>query len=190
MYKGADIEQKRYEALHGAFSYRMHGELFKNYLEVVISPEGEVMYAVPSHQLKLMEILMEKNHWTREQLDEAVPQEFYCNMMEWLYQETGYIAVWNDNFGGHPTKEQTLSLRRLTANGYYCGPCYPKPKTWYCVVTTVTDKGEVHSNIVDTVESVEKPEGKATSARGKDVYVDWYGSLHEALCAMDESKKA
>ncbi len=128
MYTGKDAEQKRMEALQGEFSIRTHKELFYNYLEVVISPEGKIEYAVPSHQMKMMNVLMKKNNWTREELDAAVPIEFYFDMMTWLQRETGYIAVWTNMMSGNPNKEQSLALRRLTANGLYTGPCYAQQK--------------------------------------------------------------
>lgn len=175
--------------LHGKFSIRTHKEAFTNYLEVVISPEGVVEYAVPSHQLKLMRILMEQRNCTREELENSVPREFYFDMMSWLTKESGYIAVWNDCFEGKPTPAQSKMLKRLAANGLYHGTCFSKPTTWYCVVTTVFDNGEVVSNIADTIERGDKPEAVNQSLRDKDVYVDWFDSIYAARKAIQDAKR-
>ena len=41
------------------FDYKTHRENFTNYLEVIIFKDGHIEYAVPSHQMKLIEILDE-----------------------------------------------------------------------------------------------------------------------------------
>ena len=46
--------------LHSPFDIKVHKQTFINYLEVVISPEGIVEYAVPSHVEKLLQIFMSK----------------------------------------------------------------------------------------------------------------------------------
>lgn len=176
--------------LHGKFSIRTHKEAFTNYLEVVISPDGVVEYAVPSHQLKLMRILMEQRGCTREELENAVPREFYVDMLGWLTMESGYIAVWNDYFEGKPTPAQSKMLKRLAANGLYHGVCFPKATTWYCVMTTVFDDGKVVSNIVDTIEGRDKPEAVNQSLRDKDIYVDWFDSIYAAKKAVQEAQGA
>lgn len=176
--------------LHGNFSIRTHKKAFINYLEVVISPEGVVEYAVPSHQLKLMNILIHQRGCTREELERTVPEEFYFDMIGWLTMESGYIAVWNDHFEGKPTPEQSKMLRRLAANGLYHGACSQKQTTWYCVVTTVFDDGKVVANIVDAVERREKPEAVNQSLQDKDIYVEWFDSIYAARKAIQAARKA
>lgn len=50
--------------LHSPFDIKVHKQTFINYLEVVISPEGVVEYAVPSHVEKLLQIFMSKYSFT------------------------------------------------------------------------------------------------------------------------------
>ncbi len=176
--------------LHGKFSIRTHKEIFTNYLEVVISPEGVVEYAVPSHQLKLMNILINQTGCTREELEYSVPKEFYFDMIGWLTMESGYIAVWNDHFEGTPTPAQSKMLKRLAANGLYHGTCFRKQTTWYCVVTTVFDDGKVVANIADAVERREKPEAVNQSLQDKDIYVEWFDSIYAARKAIQAARKA
>lgn len=178
------------QALHSRFKIKTHQELFHNYLEVVISPEGVVEYAVPSHQEKLISVLMEKNNWRRADVDNAIPIQYYCNMMEWLTEETGYIAVWNDMFYGIPNKEQTKMLQRLRAAGLYFGPCFPQKRNWFCVVTTVNSSGVVNADITDTVFQDKPPLNVSLSNGDKDVYAEWYPSLAAAEVAVEKAMKA
>ena len=110
--------------LRGKFSIMKHKATFVNYLEVVISPDGVVSYAIPSHQMKLMQILMDQRGCTRAELERAIPREFYFDVLGWLAMETGFLAVWNDHCEGTPTAAQSKMLRRLTANGLYTGKCF------------------------------------------------------------------
>lgn len=48
--------ERQQEVLHSPFDIETHKQTFVSYLEVVISPEGTVEYAVPSHSDKLVEI--------------------------------------------------------------------------------------------------------------------------------------
>lgn len=48
-----------YETLHDEFNIEKHNEIFIHYFEAIITHEGVVEYAVPSHQEKLKEKLFE-----------------------------------------------------------------------------------------------------------------------------------
>ena len=52
--------ERQQEVLLSPFDINTHKETFISYLEVVISPEGVVEYAVPSHSEKLVEIFLTK----------------------------------------------------------------------------------------------------------------------------------
>ena len=56
MWKNPTHERMQ-EVLHSPFDIETHKQTFVSYLEVVISPEGVVEYATPSHTDKLIEIL-------------------------------------------------------------------------------------------------------------------------------------
>lgn len=92
-------------------------------LEVIISSEGEIEYANPSHQEYLIAKAMEKHHWTRQELIDACPPEFYFNFMEWLIEQSGgYIPVWEHGIINHPvTQQQANALRKLKLAGLYRG---------------------------------------------------------------------
>ena len=63
-------------------------------------------------------------------------------------------------------------------------------KTWYCVTTAYYDNGKATAAITSIVEAEDKPEGSYTSARDRDVYLDWYGSLTEAEKAVAVARRA
>lgn len=41
------------EVLNSPFQINLHKSTFTNYLEVIIHLDGKIVYAVPSHQMKL-----------------------------------------------------------------------------------------------------------------------------------------
>ena len=61
------------EVLHGPFDIGLHKRTFVDYFEVMLDTEGVVHYAVPSHQEFLIKRAMERNHWSREELNAACP---------------------------------------------------------------------------------------------------------------------
>ena len=95
---------------------------FINYLEVIVDAEGRVMYAVPSHQEKLIDLACQKLGVTREGLYAMTPQEYYWDFMTWLCQITGCIAVWTRGCTGvRVTQKQRATMRRLKMEGLYKG---------------------------------------------------------------------
>lgn len=63
-------------------------------------------------------------------------------------------------------------------------------KNWYCVTTAYYDNGKTTAAITSIVEAEEQPENSYTSARDRDVYLDWYGSLAEAEKAVRDAGRA
>lgn len=92
-------------------------------LEVIISSEGEIEYANPSHQEYLIAKAMEKQHWTRQELMDACPPKYYFRFMEWLIEQSGgYIPVWEHGIIDYPvTQQQANALRKLKLAGLYRG---------------------------------------------------------------------
>ena len=82
--------------LHSNFDIQKHKENFVNYLEVIITEDGVVHYAVPSHQEYMIMLAMQQNNWTREDLKKAVPTDYYSDFMIWLSKTTHSISVWTD----------------------------------------------------------------------------------------------
>jgi len=58
--------------LNSDFDIEQHKKTFIHYLEVVIDGNGKIMYAVPSHQEKLITLAREKLNVTREELNAIV----------------------------------------------------------------------------------------------------------------------
>lgn len=63
-------------------------------------------------------------------------------------------------------------------------------KTYWCVTTSVDNRGRVVANITNTVEAISKPENSSTSTSRRDIYNDWFESLEEAQAFVDEAKRA
>ena len=107
------------EILQGKFDLNVHKKEFYNYLEVIIKPNGQIEYAVPSHQEKLKKVCIEK-HGLEKFLKEIESDEAYYDYLKWLCNYSGCVSVWNefcvkpDNF----TKEQRNALK-LLSEAYY-----------------------------------------------------------------------
>lgn len=53
-------------------------------------------------------------------------------------------------------------------------------RTWYCVTSTFDDRGRVTAAITATKEAEVCPKSTFTSAKRKDIYIDWFGDMAEA----------
>ena len=112
--------------VHSKFDIDKHKERFCNYLEVLITEDGEIQYAVPSHQLKAEDLCCDKLHISRQELEALCPEEYYLDYMNWLLQQCGAIALWNDFFMGVPNQKQLTQLKRLKLAGLYRGTLKPQ----------------------------------------------------------------
>ncbi len=110
------------QVLRQPFDIDVHRQTFTNYLEVIIDGEGQIMYAVPSHQQKLLEIAKSQlGMRNTEEVYDLCPQEYYFDVMGWLTSLTGCIAVYNEFHFGVPNEKQLESLRLLFSEGLYRG---------------------------------------------------------------------
>lgn len=108
--------------LHSAFDIEKHKATFTDYLEIVIDIDGNIMYAVPSHQEKLIALACQKLGITRDELKALCPKEFYFDFLKWLCLLTGAMSVWNEHCEyGNPSTKQISTLRRLKMSGLYKG---------------------------------------------------------------------
>lgn len=102
-------------------------------LEIMMAPNGTAVYALPSHQEFLVKKVMELNNWSREELMDACPPEFYGDFMRWLIPLSGgWVPVWPIGVLDYPiTRQQVGLLRRLKMAGLYHGyiPGLGKPAT-------------------------------------------------------------
>lgn len=84
-------------------------------------------------------------------------------------------------------------VRRQNMNRYYSTMRPAQPggmKTYWCVTTSVDNRGRVVANITNTVEAVCKPENSSTSTSRRDIYNDWFYSCEEAQEFVEEAKRA
>ena len=106
------------------FDIKRHKSLpYHTPIEVMIGPNGDISYALPSHQEFLIKKAMKRNGWTREQLMDACPPEYYFDFMRWLISQSGgYVPVWEIGIPNYPlTKPQQAALLKLKLHGLYHG---------------------------------------------------------------------
>lgn len=110
-------------SVYSDFVLEKHKKRYVNYLEVMILEDGTVVYAVPSHQEKAIEIACGKLSVSRQELLDMCPPEYYANFMTWLSMVGHVVAVWNDFcIASSPNREQVDTLKRLKMGGVYRGP--------------------------------------------------------------------
>lgn len=63
-------------------------------------------------------------------------------------------------------------------------------KTYYCVTTSVDDRGNVRAAITNVTEAACKPENSSVSLKRKDIYHDWFDDPEEAKKFVEEAKTA
>lgn len=108
--------------LYSEFDIDQHKKTFIHYLKVVIDENGKIMYAVPSHQEKLISLACERLNVTREKLNAMCPQEYYFDFMTWLYKISGACAVWEKFVRCDKLiKQQIMALQTLKDNELYLG---------------------------------------------------------------------
>lgn len=74
------------------------------------------------------------------------------------------------------------------ADAYELTPGGMKP--YWCVTTSVDNRGRVVANITNTTEAVYKPENSFTSTSRRDIYNDWFDSREAAENHVMEARKA
>ena len=107
--------------VYSKFDVEKHVKKYIHYLEVIITEDGEVMYAVPSHQEIEIKRACEKLHVTRQQLSDMTPKEYYYDWLNWLCMQTGDVSVWTEFYQGKPNQKQIQVLHELKKYGAYEG---------------------------------------------------------------------
>ena len=108
--------------LYCPFDIEKHKKTFINYLEVVILEDGNIEYAVPSHQEKAIKIACEKLKCDRDYFIDVVSQKHLSDWNEWLTDTAGVIMVWDSFIQFHNvTQAQIDSLKKLKEAGLYFG---------------------------------------------------------------------
>ena len=106
--------------LHSKFDIDKHDATFINYLEIIVKPDGEIEYAVPSHQEKLISIACQMKNITRQELVDICPREYYFDTNRWLCILTGCISIHTEVFYPTPniTDKQKEIMTMLQQRGY------------------------------------------------------------------------
>lgn len=75
--------------VYSTFDIEKHKATFINYFEAILLPSGEVVYAVPSHVEKLIELTGE----SRETVWATMPVT--AHPLTWLLAYTGCVSMWS-----------------------------------------------------------------------------------------------
>lgn len=103
------------------FNITTHKNTFTNYLELVLDEDGEAHYAVPSHKDWLLAYACVKFEKTRKQIEAMCPPDMYFDLITWLTNLTGCVAVWDVAINGKPNRKQKSMLQLLKIEGLYRG---------------------------------------------------------------------
>lgn len=115
---------EHYDCRWSKFDIACHKRHYIDYLEVVIDWTGDIQYAAPSHQEKMIEIACKRLHVSRDVLESLTPRKYYGDYMKWLSMMSGTIAVYNNMYSGVIlTTAQGLALLKLKDEGLYSGNC-------------------------------------------------------------------
>lgn len=103
--------------LKSKFNFEFHGKNFIQYCEVIITPNGEVRYAIPSHEQAILKYLSEKNNMSIKEIMKEYNTLPCCDIYDRLLEESGCILVWYDRYAYSRfhtiTYEQFISLKNL-----------------------------------------------------------------------------
>lgn len=107
------------------FDVKRHKRQYFHYLEVVITRDGVVHYAVPSHDEYLIHEAMRRLGISRDDLVELCPKDKFTDYRAWLSEQAGgAICVYSRSVQiyGAITHEQYNTLLMLQKEGVYEGP--------------------------------------------------------------------
>lgn len=98
-----------YDCNYSEFDAEMHAQTYIDYLEVVITNDGVIHYAHPSHTIFVENLLKQK--FGEEKFKQLIEQpEAYNDYGLWLCRTADVIMVWNNFYRGTPNKKQIKSL--------------------------------------------------------------------------------
>ena len=107
--------------VYSPFDIEQHKKTYINYLEVIIIPDGTVMYAVPSHQMAVENYLMRNLDKTRDDVRAMCPVEMWGDYSQWLCDKSGCIMMWDRFFisPSNMTNEQVEKIKELQNEGLF-----------------------------------------------------------------------
>lgn len=103
--------------VYSDFDIDKHKQHFVNYCEVIITPDGKVHYAVPSHQGFMERYGAAEKGMSLDDFIYSCPEDMYARYLEWLMLETGCIPCWGKGYIGDPNPRQKAALIRLFEAG-------------------------------------------------------------------------
>lgn len=103
------------ETIHGSFDIEKHKKVFIEYLECVITEDGVIHYAVPSHGEFLIKLEMEKRSMTRDEFMELAIRNLWAP--EDLALDMHAIMTWSGRIFGKPNEAQEKTLQFLRDHG-------------------------------------------------------------------------
>ena len=127
------IKRDPMDVLRGPFDPDTHIQTFIHYFEAIITEDGTVLYATPSHLERLIALYCEQNGFGNLDPDER-REHVYLKIpdaetpTDWLCRQTGAIAVWYDYCEGAPSLQAADKLAELKRRRIYNGPV-PIPLT-------------------------------------------------------------
>ena len=104
--------------VYSKFDIDKHAQHFINYLEIVIDENGEIHYAVPSHQRFMENILKRQFGETEFMRMVAEDKEAWYDYIPWLCKHTKCVPVWNEFYYGNPNDKQLHILKQLKEKKY------------------------------------------------------------------------
>ena len=100
--------------LYSTFDIDQHKATFIDYLEVIITNDGVIHYAVPSHQQYVSNIIKKEHLLNEEEFCAVMPMTAFH---EFLLAYSGAVMVWSHGYTGIPNKKQLLQLQLLHNEG-------------------------------------------------------------------------
>ena len=104
--------------VYSKFDIDKHAEHFINYLEVVIDEDGEIHYAVPSHQMFMENIL--KRNVGESAFNQMIMEDksAWTDYLSILCKYSNYVPVSNEFYYGNPNEKQLHILQQLKKTKY------------------------------------------------------------------------
>lgn len=110
-----------YDCNYSKFDLEKHKEVYPNYCEVVIRPDGEICYAHPSHQQYLELLAAQVNRLSIQEVYEGCPENMYADYLRYLVDLSGAVSCWTDFYmlpnNNKLTESQIRSLNTLIEEG-------------------------------------------------------------------------
>lgn len=100
--------------LYKPFDFNEHLKAFGDtYLEAVVLEDGTIEYAIPSHEQKLVRVIMQKTGKTRDQVIWDCSDDDKLNWQEYLERESGCISLWTNFYLGTANEKQLEAIQKL-----------------------------------------------------------------------------